>query len=279
MTVNDNVDNGSVKTGTLAVSGSTTLSGATTSTAIITTVELDTQTVFIGSGSFSITPIAVAADTNPVPLSKAEVAHIEATRAATAADPANQEVHVIAAEAPPRPNAETVTPEVTGSTLDANLRAAQTKGWKENGANPNILACYAAVGCPQSADTTAWCAAFAGTMLKMSGLPYKKSLSSLNYQGVGTPVPINDPTQWRKNDLVVFKRTGGGHVGFIQEVCPTQKKLSVLGGNQSDTLNITNFGPTYYGNIVWIGRCETGVTDNTSIVKNSLGATGSSKVT
>ena len=235
-------------------------------------------TVFIGDGPFSISPINMAADPKPIPLSDTEIKAIAVSKQIAASDPANVEVGVTAPEAPKRDNPPLEQGNPNGSKLAENLKLAQTKSWRENGANPNIIPCYSAVGCPSSTDQLAWCAAFAGAMLKISGLPYLKTLSSLNYSGYGEKVPINDPTKWRENDIVVFKRSGGGHVGFIKQVSPTQQKLAVLGGNQHDDLNITNFGPTYYNNIVWIGRAEPPPSDS-SIVVQSLGAVGSTKVT
>lgn len=236
--------------------------------------------VFAGDQSFSTTPMNIPPDPKPIPLTVAEKEHIVTSAPATKADPVNQAAGVTAPEAPMRENAETVgtAPEGGGcwGQLNDILKTAMTKDWKENGSNQNIVPCYAAVGCPSNTDSVAWCAAFAGAMLKASGLPYKKSLSSLNYQGYGTPVPINDPTKWRKNDIIVFKRTGGGHVGFIQAVAPSQNKVSVLGGNQSDNLTISNFGPSYFSNIVYIGRpCpEIPPTADVPIVMASLGGVG-----
>lgn len=84
-------------------------------------------------------------------------------------------------------------------------------------------------------DETPWCAAFVGAMLERVGIRSTRFESAKSYLEWGTllVVPI-------AGCIVVFTRTGGGHVGF----CVGQDKsgnLLILGGNQGDEVNVKAF--------------------------------------
>jgi uncharacterized protein (TIGR02594 family) len=87
-------------------------------------------------------------------------------------------------------------------------------------------------------DETAWCAAFINWCLAKAGLHTSNSLGARSFlkYGVSTDAP-------RLGDLVVFwriKPTGPyGHVGFF--VAERAEGIYVLGGNQSNQVNITLF--------------------------------------
>ena len=130
--------------------------------------------------------------------------------------------------------------------LDSELTIG---GWRENGpgkpGNPKILKLYSACGrAGDPTDQTAWCAGFVSYALKTNCFPGKLSLASQAYKGYAKSLPLNDPSQWRLNDIVVFSsktRPGFGHVGFYRGYDPTTSVIRVLGGNQNNTLNLTNF--------------------------------------
>lgn len=90
-------------------------------------------------------------------------------------------------------------------------------------------------------DETAWCAAFVGWCLKQAGRPNTASLAARSYlnYGAATTAPVF-------GDLVVLWRispTGPyGHVGFF--VRATDTGIYILGGNQSDAVNIALFPKT-----------------------------------
>lgn len=138
--------------------------------------------------------------------------------------------------------------------LDTALTQAKSGGWKETGSNPNILASYKAVGCSQNSDTVPWCAAFAGSLLKSSGIKSLKTLSSLAYKGFGTSVDVSKPDTWRLNDIVVFSRKGGGHIGFFRGFNKANNSVLILGGNQSDNLTEVGFKITEAFPVVYVGR-------------------------
>lgn len=84
-------------------------------------------------------------------------------------------------------------------------------------------------------DETPWCAAFVGAMLERSGLRSTRADSARSYLSWGKTLPA--PVL---GCIVVFGRAGGGHVGFVVGQ-DASGKLLVLGGNQSDAVNIKSF--------------------------------------
>lgn len=84
-------------------------------------------------------------------------------------------------------------------------------------------------------DETPWCAAFVGAMLERSGIESSRFEAAKSYLAWGeklvSPVP---------GCVVVFSREGGFHVGFVVGN-DAAGNLMVLGGNQSDEVNIRSF--------------------------------------
>lgn len=87
-------------------------------------------------------------------------------------------------------------------------------------------------------DETAWCGAFAGYCLAKADLAKhipKDFYRAKSWADVGTA--LNKPAY---GCIVVFNRAGGGHVGIV--VGKDQRgNIMVLGGNQSDAVNIKPF--------------------------------------
>jgi uncharacterized protein (TIGR02594 family) len=137
--------------------------------------------------------------------------------------------------------------------IDLCLSEAKQNLWKETGSTARILAAYKAVGFNLASDSTPWCAAFAGSVLKNVGVKSLKTLSSLAYKNFGTSVPVTDKTKWRLNDIVIFSRNGGGHIGFFRGYNKANGSVLIAGGNQSD--NLTEVGFKSAGMpIVYVGR-------------------------
>lgn len=87
----------------------------------------------------------------------------------------------------------------------------------------------------------AWCAAFVNAALATSGLPGTGSNMARSFLDYGekTETP-------QVGDIVVLKRGGSetqGHVGFF-EGQDAQGNVRVLGGNQSDGVNVKSFAPS-----------------------------------
>jgi uncharacterized protein (TIGR02594 family) len=87
-------------------------------------------------------------------------------------------------------------------------------------------------------DETAWCAAFVGSCLERAGIRSTRKLTAKSYLRWG--VPTKHP---RLGTIVVLNRgnpnSWTGHVGFY--IRETDRYVYVLGGNQSDAVNIRAF--------------------------------------
>lgn len=208
-----------------------------------------------GGGGPAKSAVSLPPEKAQAPLSTQEKAAVQQSRREAAAAPENVKSGVTNGEAPARTDASATTVENVDAdkvwqTLQANLEVcieeAKTGAWKETWAatkksNPNIMACSASIGVPAGNDDVAWCAAFAGAMLKKCGAGARKTLSSRNYVDYGTAIPVNDPTKWRMNDIIIFVRQGGGHIGFVKAVDPASGRVLVLGGNQGNNLSLQPF--------------------------------------
>ena len=86
-----------------------------------------------------------------------------------------------------------------------------------------------------SNDEVPWCAAFVGAVLENVGITSTRSGLAKSYLNFGTKQ--NVPTL---GSIVVFTRTGGGHVGFVVGK-DKAGNIFVLGGNQSDAVNVKKF--------------------------------------
>lgn len=84
-------------------------------------------------------------------------------------------------------------------------------------------------------DETPWCAAFVGAMLERSGIKSSRFESAKSYLDWGQLLAF--PVV---GCLAVFTRQGGGHVGFVVGR-DRVGNLLVLGGNQSDEVNVRAF--------------------------------------
>ncbi|ELA6496136.1 TIGR02594 family protein [Salmonella enterica] len=84
-------------------------------------------------------------------------------------------------------------------------------------------------------DETPWCAAYVGGVLERSGIKSSRFESASSYLSWGSE--LKEPAL---GCVVVFTREGGGHVGFVVGKSPNGD-LMVLGGNQSDAVNIRAF--------------------------------------
>jgi len=150
------------------------------------------------------------------------------------------------------------------SFLNQCIQESAGGAWKETGNNPNIMNCFNQLGFPPNklpapgGDKVAWCAAFAGTVLKASGSPYiQNNLSAKAFSSAwkgAQSIPITDPTQWRRNDLIVMSFGSGNHVAFIRGVDLKNNKYQMAGGNQSDNMtqvNVTGINKIYYVGRAW----------------------------
>ena len=106
--------------------------------------------------------------------------------------------------------------------------------------NPAIMEMFASVGHDWvEHDSVAWCAAFVGHCLEKGGLRSTRRLNARSYLEWGIPVDLADA---QTGDIVVFSRGSKawqGHVGFFVKTGGAM--IEVLGGNQSDAVNIQRY--------------------------------------
>lgn len=99
-------------------------------------------------------------------------------------------------------------------------------------------------------DETPWCGAFCAAVMAQSNLPHhipKSFPLARSWATVGTK--LSKPAY---GCIVVFSRNGGGHVGF----CVGRDKhgnIMILGGNQSNQVNIKPFSPSRVLAYRWAG--------------------------
>lgn len=94
-------------------------------------------------------------------------------------------------------------------------------------------------------DETPWCAAFVGGVLERVGIKSSRFESAKSYLSWGSE--LKEPAL---GCVVVFTRSGGGHVGFVVGKAPNGD-LMVLGGNQSDAVNIRAFSRSLVTGYRW----------------------------
>lgn len=94
-------------------------------------------------------------------------------------------------------------------------------------------------------DEIPWCGLFVAHCLSENGVtPPKGFLSALAYKDWGDTCDPAIP-----GTILVFGRKGGGHVGFY--VSEDDTAFHVLGGNQSDAVNITRVAKDRLVAAVW----------------------------
>ena len=134
-----------------------------------------------------------------------------------------------------------------------------TREVKGHGNNPKILGWAKEVdprandwlGNWYKSDSIPWCGLFVGVCAARAGFPHGQSqLAALNWLKWG--MAADKPSL---GDVMIFKRKGGGHVGFY--VGESSTHYHILGGNQGDEVNIRAF-PKKGVNIEFVGarRCE-----------------------
>jgi uncharacterized protein (TIGR02594 family) len=91
-----------------------------------------------------------------------------------------------------------------------------------------------------------WCGAFAALCVQEAGIaPPKEYASAKAWLGWG--VDMINPAY---GCVVIFTRTGGGHVGFVVGI-DAAGRLMVLGGNQGDAVSIVPFSTARVSGYRW----------------------------
>jgi len=118
--------------------------------------------------------------------------------------------------------------------------------WRDEGvrekkgslSNPKVMRYYKDVGADWvKGDGVAWCAAFVGSCLERAGLGSTRSLMARSYLKWGRKI-----AHPKKGAIAVFSRGSNkslGHVGFY--IGENARSIFLLGGNQSDGVNISTY--------------------------------------
>lgn len=119
------------------------------------------------------------------------------------------------------------------------LKEYGTWEWPGKEHNPKVLKYSKEIGLKWvKDDETAWCSLFVNWCLKKAGYPITGEVRARSFEKYGAVTKKPE-----LGDLCVFwrvtKESGLGHVGFY--VSETQKYIYVLGGNQSDQVNIQKY--------------------------------------
>lgn len=134
------------------------------------------------------------------------------------------------------------------TVFDLALRYVGVQETPGSGDNPQVLAWLRRDAKWPKGDEVPWCSAFVNEMAWLLRLPRSKSLRARSWLGVGRPIDVEEAEPgW---DVVILKRGSGeqpgpnvldapGHVGFYAG--EEQKSVLLLGGNQSDAVNIRAF--------------------------------------
>lgn len=84
-------------------------------------------------------------------------------------------------------------------------------------------------------DATPWCGLLVGIAVLRAGYPFDRNqlLAALDWVNFGIEIPLDGA---QLGDILIFKRTGGGHVTFY--VGEDSEAFHGLGGNQADQVDI-----------------------------------------
>ena len=116
-----------------------------------------------------------------------------------------------------------------------------------------------------TSDEIAWCGLFVAKVIKKAGFEIVKDpLWALNWGNFGTKQSVA-----MLGDVLVFKRDGGGHVGFY--IAEDKNYFHVLGGNQSNSVSITRIAKN---RCVAIRRCNWKVSQPKEVKQYFVEASG-----
>lgn len=107
-----------------------------------------------------------------------------------------------------------------------------------SGNNPRVIQYHATTTLRANEDAVPWCSSFVNWCIEKAGYKGTRSAAARSWLSWGTAAQSFIPI----GSVVVMKRRGGGHVGF--KVAEDPFYVYVLGGNQSDAVNIRAFAHT-----------------------------------
>ncbi len=126
--------------------------------------------------------------------------------------------------------------------------------------NPRIVEYHKTTTLQANEDSVPWCSSFVNWCIEKAGYKGTDSARALSWKSWGVEAESFIPV----GSIVVMKRKGGGHVGF--KVGEDVNSIFVLGGNQSDAVNVRAFARTQ----VVAFRLPTELNDNDDTVYEYL---------
>lgn len=114
--------------------------------------------------------------------------------------------------------------------------ANNERGVKEaagSAANPRIVEYHKTTTLAATSDEVPWCSSFLNWVMKTAKYPFTKSAAARSWLTYGQECELH------VGCIVVFRRTGGNHVGFCVGFTP--HSIMVLGGNQANEVNVRNY--------------------------------------
>lgn len=148
----------------------------------------------------------------------------------------------------PTPVKSTPAPSGGGPAWMKIAKAEEAAGVHEikgKAANPRIIEYHAATTLKAKSDEVAWCASFVNWCLAKAGITGTRSAAAASFASWG------NATSAKYGAITVIYNsaaansslsTSGNHVGFLVEETKTHYVL--LGGNQSDSVKVSNFPKT-----------------------------------
>jgi uncharacterized protein (TIGR02594 family) len=110
-------------------------------------------------------------------------------------------------------------------------------------------------------DETPWCGVFVAHCMQSCNLKTPKYWMRAKDWNEGWGVKLKNPIV---GCVVVFERKGGGHVGFVLGET-SDDRLVVLGGNQSNMVNIAKFDKSRVVGYYWPGDYKSSEAYNYSL--------------
>ena len=144
------------------------------------------------------------------------------------------------------------------------LKVAEKEiGTKEvmNGENPRIIEYHMVTTLKATTDEIAWCSSFACWCLEQAGIKSTRSAWARHFMSWGET--LNTP---KPGCVVVFKRGDGGHVGFF--ISEDKDSILVLGGNQNNSVNISEFWIRSYKNVLFLFKNRYNMSEYHIIILN-----------
>ena len=142
---------------------------------------------------------------------------------------------------------------VTMTAFDMAQRFVGTKEIGGDTDNPQILAFLKLDNTWPEHDEVPWCSGFVNYICWLLRLPRSKSLRARSWLTVGRAIRLDEA---EPGDVIVLQRGGGdqpgpevieapGHVGFFAGYDTVAAEwVQVLGGNQSDGVNVREYPTT-----------------------------------